>query len=272
MSECKTSHLCQLSMEGICRQKEKLLSQEEEKSDHKKHLFLCYKRYVRNRRTSLKYTLMCTGTHTHNCGLKVMLNGSHGADALGFLGYSPPENTLWPNLPVNVHLEVVATMKGLRKVDAAAAITRVVDALKLQDQLKLPVKALLEGIKRKHPGKPIGGASGQPSTGMDPEGQQHMWQAIQATFRNTERGTLLTTHYMAEAEAVCDHVAIMVSGRLSYSSLMVHKLPVEDSFNLEEYSLSQSTLEQVFLELSKDQELDDFNEEIDLSVRWKLLP
>lgn len=162
-----------------------------------------------------------------------------------------------------------------------------------------------------------------------------MWQAIQATFSNTERGALLTTHYMAEAEAVCDRVAIMVSGRLRcigsiqhlkskfgkeyllemkvktpsqveplnteimrlfpqaarqerYSSLMVYKLPREDvqplsqaffkletvkqSFDLEEYSLSQSTLEQVFLELSKEQELDGFEEELDPSVKWKLLP
>nr|KAF6454366.1 ATP binding cassette subfamily A member 8 [Rousettus aegyptiacus] len=39
-------------------------------------------------------------------------------------------------------------------------------------------------------------------------------QAIRATFKNTGRGALLTTHYMAEAEAVCDRVAIMVCGRL----------------------------------------------------------
>lgn len=37
----ETSHHCQLSAEGICRKKEKLLCQEEEKSGHKKRLFLC---------------------------------------------------------------------------------------------------------------------------------------------------------------------------------------------------------------------------------------
>lgn len=111
---------------------------------------------------------------------------------------------------------------------------------------------------------------------------------MQATFRNTERGALLTTHYMAEAKAMCDRVAILVSGRLRHSSLMVYKLPVEDvrplsqaffklktvkqSFNLEEYSLSQSALEQVFLELSKEQKLEDFDEKTDLPVKWKLLP
>uniref|UniRef100_A0A8D2JF64 ATP binding cassette subfamily A member 8 n=1 Tax=Sciurus vulgaris TaxID=55149 RepID=A0A8D2JF64_SCIVU len=272
---------------------------------------------------------------------QVLLQGSSGGDAPGFLGYCPQENVLWPNLTVREHLEVFATVKGLRKGDAAVAITRLVDALKLQDQLKAPVKTLSEGIKRKLCfmlsilGSPSVVLLDEPSTGMDPEGQQQMWQAIQATIRNTERGAILTTHYMAEAEAVCDRVAIMVSGRLRcigsiqhlkskfgkdyqlemkvktpvqveplhaeilrlfpqatrqerYSSLMVYKLPVENvqplaqaffkleklkqSFHLEEYSLSQSTLEQVFLELSKEQELDDFDNELDPSVQWKLLP
>ncbi|XP_039085745.1 ATP-binding cassette sub-family A member 8 [Hyaena hyaena] len=272
---------------------------------------------------------------------QVVLKGSREEDSPGFLGYCPQENMLWPNLSVKEHLEVFAAVKGLRKADAAVTITRLVDALKLQEELKKPVKTLSEGIKRKLCfvlsilGNPSVVLLDEPSTGMDPEGQQHMWQAIRATFKNTERGALLTTHYMAEAEAVCDRVAIMVSGRLRcigsiqhlknkfgknyllemkvktleqreslhheilrifpqaarqerYSSVMVYKVPVEDvrplaqaffmlekvkqSFHLEEYSLSQSTLEQVFLELSKEQELDDFDEELDPSVRWKLLP
>ncbi|XP_059003509.1 ABC-type organic anion transporter ABCA8-like isoform X1 [Mustela lutreola] len=272
---------------------------------------------------------------------QVLLKGSNGEASPGFLGYCPQENVLWPSLTVKEHLEVFAAIKGLRKVDAAVTIARLADALKLQDQLKQPVKALSVGIKRKLCfalsilGNPSVVLLDEPSTGMDPEGQLQMWQAIRATVKDTERGALLTTHYMAEAEAVCDRVAIMVSGKLRcigsiqhlkskfgknyllemkvktlaqreslhqeilrvfpraarqerYSSVMVYKLPVEDvrplaqaffmlekvkqSFDLEEYSLSQSTLEQVFLELSKEQELDDFDEELDLSVKWKLLP
>uniref|UniRef100_A0A452THM6 ATP binding cassette subfamily A member 9 n=1 Tax=Ursus maritimus TaxID=29073 RepID=A0A452THM6_URSMA len=298
---------------------------------------------------------MITGDTNPTAG-QVILKGNSEGDSLGFLGYCPQENVLWPNLSVREHLEVFAAIKGLKKGDATVTITQLAEALKLQDQLKLPVKVLSEGIKRKVRGGSVilGNPSvvllDEPSTGMDPEGQQQMWQAIRATFKDTERGALLTTHYMAEAEAVCDRVAIMVSGRLRwvpvgpeqrtfpctelslsgagaspaidssspslmkvktptqveplhceilslfpqaarqerYSSLMVYKLPVEDvrplsqaffkleivkqSFDLEEYSLSQSTLEQVFLELSEEQELDDFDEELDPSVRWKLLP
>eukprot|EP00073_Rattus_norvegicus_P039140 XP_008766673.1 PREDICTED: ATP-binding cassette sub-family A member 9-like [Rattus norvegicus] len=104
--------------------------------------------------------------------------------------------------------------------DKLIVFLRLVNALKLQDQLKALVKTLSEGVKRKLCfvlsilGNPSVVLLDEPSTGMDPEGQQQMWQAIRATFTNTERGALLTTHYMAEAEAVCDRVAIMVSGRL----------------------------------------------------------
>lgn len=283
---------------------------------------------------------MITGDTVPTAG-QVFLKGSSGGAALGFLGYCPQENVLWPSLTVKEHLEVYAAVKGLRKKEAMVTITRLVNALKLQDQLKALVKTLSEGVKRKLCfvlsilGNPSVVLLDEPSTGMDPEGQQQMWQAIRATFTNTERGALLTTHYMAEAEAVCDRVAIMVSGKLRcigsiqhlkskfgkeyllemkvktptqveplnmeimrlfpqaarqerYSSLMVYKLPREDvqplsqaffkletvkqSFDLEEYSLSQSTLEQVFLELSKEQELGDFDEEGGSSVKWKLLP
>lgn len=41
-------------------------------------------------------------------------------------------------------------------------------------------------------------------------------RAIRAAFKNKERAAILTTHYMEEADAVCDRVAILVSGQLRY--------------------------------------------------------
>lgn len=79
----------------------------------------------------------------------MLLKGSREGDTPGFLGYCPQENALWPNLTVKEHLEIFAAVRGLRKSHAAVAITRLADALKLQDQLKSPVKTLSEGVKRK---------------------------------------------------------------------------------------------------------------------------
>ncbi|XP_070630287.1 ATP-binding cassette sub-family A member 9 isoform X3 [Bos indicus] len=282
---------------------------------------------------------MITGDTRPTAG-QVLLAGGSGGVPPGFLGYCPQESALWPGLTVREHLEVSAAVKGLQRADAAAAITRLADALKLQDQMALPAKALPEGAKRKLSfALSILGSPGlllldEPTTGMDPEGQLQTWQLIRASVRNTARGALLTTHSMAEAEAVCDRVAVMVSGSLRcigsiqhlkskfgrdyllemklkslarlealhaevlrifpqaarqerFASLVVYKLPVEDvhplshaffsletvkqNFDLEEYSLSQCSLEQVFLELCKEQEWDNSDEEVDLSVRWKLL-
>uniref|UniRef100_A0A8D0H7K5 ATP binding cassette subfamily A member 10 n=1 Tax=Sphenodon punctatus TaxID=8508 RepID=A0A8D0H7K5_SPHPU len=232
----------------------------------------------------------------------------------GFLGYSPQGTPLWSNLTVQEHLEIYAAVKGLRKEDTAITIKRVVDALKLQEYLQKPARKLPPGISRKvcfalsMLGRPTVVLWDEPSTGMDPAGQQQIWKAIRATLKNKEQGAILTTHYMKEAEAVCDRVAIMVSGQLRsigsiqylkskfgkdylleikvrdpeqvellhaeivklfplaarqerYSSLMVYKIPTENlqplsqafsnleaakkTFDFEEYSLSQSTLEQV---------------------------
>ncbi|KAM7067940.1 ATP-binding cassette sub-family A member 6-like [Molossus nigricans] len=263
-----------------------------------------------------------------------------GDSTVRFLGYCPQEDALWPSLTVRQHLEVFAAVKGLRDADAVVAITRLVDTFKLREQLDAPVQKLRAGASRKlcFMLSILGNAPvlllDEPSTGMDPVGQQQMWQMIQTAIKNTEKGALLITHHLAEAEAVCDRVAIMVSGRLRcmgsiqhlksklgkayvlelkvketahvalvhaeilklfpqamrqerYSSFLTYKLPVADAhplaqafhkleavkhnFDLEEYSLSQCTLEKVLVELSKEQEVGNLDEEADTTKRWRLL-
>ncbi|XP_047563456.1 ATP-binding cassette sub-family A member 6-like isoform X1 [Lutra lutra] len=263
-----------------------------------------------------------------------------GDNTVSLPGYCPQENVLWPSLTVREHLEIFAAIKGLRKGDATIAISRLVDTFKLHGQLDVQAQKLTAGAARKlcFVLSVLGNSPvlllDEPSTGMDPAGQQQMWQVIQAAIKNTEKGALLTTHYLAEAEAICDRIAIMVSGRLRcigsiqhlkdklgkdyilelrvkeaaqvtcvhteilklfpqvapqerYFSFLVYKLPLVDvyplsqtfrkleavkhNFNLEEYSLSQCTLEKVFLELSKEQELGNFEEEIDTTMRLELL-
>uniref|UniRef100_A0A8C3FSN8 ATP binding cassette subfamily A member 10 n=1 Tax=Chrysemys picta bellii TaxID=8478 RepID=A0A8C3FSN8_CHRPI len=256
-------------------------------------------------------------------------------DTTDFLGYCPQENPLWPNLTVQEHLEVYAAVKGMRKEDAAVTIKRVVNALKLQEHLQKPAKKLPAGISRKvcfalsMLGKPTLVLLDELSTGMDPMGQHHVWTAVRAALKNKKQGVILTTHYMKEAEALCDRVAIMVSGKLRcigsiqylknkfgkgylleikvkdpeqvdliheeitqifplaarqerYSSLMVYKIPMENVqslsqafFNLEAgkrgVTLPLTFTFQVFLELSREQEKEDFDMNLDSTAEWKLL-
>lgn len=53
----------------------------------------------------------------------------------------------------------------------------------------------------------------EPSTGLDPQSRRQLWDVIKA-FRSTGRTVLLTTHYMDEAERLCDRVAIVDHGQI----------------------------------------------------------
>ncbi|XP_032357710.1 cholesterol transporter ABCA5 isoform X1 [Etheostoma spectabile] len=139
---------------------------------------------------------------------------------LEHVGYCPQVNPLWPRITLQEHLEIYAAIKGLKGQDVPGIIRRVVNALELKDHLNKQAKSLSAGLKRKlcfalsMIGNPQIVLLDEPSSGMDPKSKQRMWRAIRAAFKNRQRGAVLTTHYMEEAEAVCDRVAIVVSGQL----------------------------------------------------------
>uniref|UniRef100_A0A3Q2PTA1 Cholesterol transporter ABCA5 n=1 Tax=Fundulus heteroclitus TaxID=8078 RepID=A0A3Q2PTA1_FUNHE len=139
---------------------------------------------------------------------------------LDHVGYCPQVNPLWPRITLQEHLEIYAAIKGLKGQEVPEIIRRVSNALELREHLNKQAKSLSAGIKRKlcfalsMIGNPQIVLLDEPSSGMDPKSKQRMWRAMRAAFRNHQRGAILTTHYMEEAEAVCDRVAIMVSGQL----------------------------------------------------------
>jgi ABC-2 type transport system ATP-binding protein len=53
----------------------------------------------------------------------------------------------------------------------------------------------------------------EPTTGLDPQSRRQLWELIEQ-FKSDGRAILLTTHYMDEAERLCDRVAIMDHGRI----------------------------------------------------------
>ena len=53
----------------------------------------------------------------------------------------------------------------------------------------------------------------EPTTGLDPQARRNLWDVIRAVAAEN-RTVVLTTHYLDEAETLCDRVAIMDGGRI----------------------------------------------------------
>lgn len=53
----------------------------------------------------------------------------------------------------------------------------------------------------------------EPTTGLDPQARRHLWDVIERT-RDKGKSIVLTTHYMEEAETLCNRIAIMDSGKI----------------------------------------------------------
>lgn len=90
----------------------------------------------------------------------------------------------------------------------------------------------------------------EPTTGLDPQARRHLWDLVRAI---KARGTtvVITTHYMDEAEILCDRVAIMDSGKiveLSTPKQLIEKL-LASGFS-KPVLQQQANLEDVFLNMT----------------------
>uniref|UniRef100_U3JIM2 ABC transporter domain-containing protein n=2 Tax=Ficedula albicollis TaxID=59894 RepID=U3JIM2_FICAL len=154
---------------------------------------------------------------------EVLLRGGDGAHLCpGALGWCPQQDPLWPHLTVLQHLEALAAIRGMGEEDAAHAISCIGRALDLLKHFKTQVRSLSAGEARKLSfavsilGEPAVMLWDEPSVSVDPKGQRCMWKVIQASLRSRERAAVLCTQSLEEAAAMCDRVAVLVSGRLRY--------------------------------------------------------
>ncbi len=90
----------------------------------------------------------------------------------------------------------------------------------------------------------------EPTTGLDPQARRHLWEVIRR-IRSEGKTIVITTHYMDEAEELCDRVAIMDHGRiiaLDTPQNLIHKL-VSGGFKKRRIE-RLANLEDVFLSLT----------------------
>src|SRR5512135_1751250 len=134
-------------------------------------------------------------------------------------GVMPQDNNLDPDLSVFENLVVYARYFDVRKKDAIRLARVLLDFVEIQDKANVKIEQLSGGMKhrlllaRALVNNPDLLILDEPTTGLDPHSRRAVWDKLNhLKFRNTT--LLLTTHYMEEAERLCDRVAIMDSGRI----------------------------------------------------------
>lgn len=135
------------------------------------------------------------------------------------LGVVPQENALYEELTASEHLRFWGGLYGLRSRELAAAVAETLDAVGLAGRAKEPVKGFSGGMKRRlnlgmgliHRPKAL--LLDEPTVGIDPQARHNILEVVR---RVADRGTavLYTTHYLEEAEQLCDRIGIVDRGKL----------------------------------------------------------
>jgi lipooligosaccharide transport system ATP-binding protein len=135
------------------------------------------------------------------------------------IGVMPQDNNLDPDLSVFENLIVYARYFDIRKKDAVRLARALLEFVELQDKAGVKIEQLSGGMKhrlllaRGLVNDPDLLILDEPTTGLDPHSRRAVWDKLNH-LKSQNTTLLLTTHYMEEAERLCDRVAIMDSGRL----------------------------------------------------------
>jgi lipooligosaccharide transport system ATP-binding protein len=135
------------------------------------------------------------------------------------LGVVPQEDNLDPDLDVEQNLFVYARYFHIPKDIARRRVGELLDFVALGDKAKRAPRELSGGMKRRLViaralvNEPEVVILDEPTTGLDPQARHLVWQKLRTL---KERGVTmaLTTHYMDEAERLCDELVIMDGGRI----------------------------------------------------------
>jgi len=135
------------------------------------------------------------------------------------LGVTLQENALIEPLSPIENLRVFARYHLLSRAESEARIEEILDFLELRSHADVPVEKLSGGFKRRLAiglslvSRPELLILDEPTTGLDPAVRLSLWERVRE-LRAAGATVLLTTHYMDEAERLCDRLAIMSEGRV----------------------------------------------------------
>jgi lipooligosaccharide transport system ATP-binding protein len=144
---------------------------------------------------------------------------THGSAIRARLGVCPQDDTLDNELNVRENLLVYGSYFGIRKAEVATRADELLAFVQLGDRAKGKVEDLSGGMKRRLTiarsliNDPDLLLLDEPTTGLDPQARHLLWDRL---FRLKARGVtlVLTTHYMDEAEQLCDRLVVMDGGKI----------------------------------------------------------
>ena len=144
---------------------------------------------------------------------------AHPDDAKSRIGVVPQEARLFDGLSVHQHLRIFGVLRGLSRRNARQRADELIEQLGLQDHRNFTSERLSGGLRRRllvgiaMLAEPDVLILDEPTVGLDVESRQQLWEVIRS-YRQRDAAVLLTTHYMEEAETLCDRIGIIQDGRL----------------------------------------------------------
>jgi ABC-2 type transport system ATP-binding protein len=133
------------------------------------------------------------------------------------IGYVAQGGSTWDDVTAREELVLQARMYGLSRAEAERRTARALDAFQLSEYADRKCKTYSGGQRRRvdialgiiHEPKIV--FLDEPTTGLDPQSRAHMWDEIRR-LRAEGMTVFITTHYLDEADALCDRIAIMDYG------------------------------------------------------------
>jgi lipooligosaccharide transport system ATP-binding protein len=141
----------------------------------------------------------------------------HGPTIRGRLGVCPQDDNLDNELNVRDNLYIYGRYFGLPRSEVNERVDELLDFVQLTDKATSKVEGLSGGMKRRLTiarslvNNPDLLLLDEPTTGLDPQARHLLWDKL---FRLRQSGVtlVLTTHYMDEAEQLCDRLVVMDKG------------------------------------------------------------
>ena len=158
----------------------------------------------------------------------------------------PQEDTLDTELPVLENLLIYGGYFGLSQAVRRERAERLLDFVQLSDRARSKVEPLSGGMKRRLTiarsliNDPELLLLDEPTTGLDPQARHVVWERL---FRLKQQGVtlVLTTHYMDEAEQLCDRLVVMDHGRIAAEGSPAELIATHSSREVVELRFRRST-------------------------------